>query len=180
MRKGILTLGASLVLSACASLQIPVNLDPGQYREGTYRLPLEIEVRQLDVRLPPNPLAFDPPRPSPTYAELDAALEVTVQTSPARRGYATASLYLAPAEASGSCTSEATYKGTYRFIGASVPLGAPATATLRGTLNEDQLAGLSAGRLCLGMVVQLSADGFFNELLFSWRFVRLRVGVGIL
>jgi starvation-inducible outer membrane lipoprotein len=40
MRKGILALAASLVLSACASLQIPVNLDPGEYREGTYRLPL--------------------------------------------------------------------------------------------------------------------------------------------
>jgi hypothetical protein len=180
MRQGILALGASLLLAACASLQIPVNLDPGQYREGTYRLPLQIEARQFDVRLPPVPLTFDPPRPSLTYAELDAALEVSAETWPARGGYATASLYLAPAEAGGSCASEATYKDTYGFVGASVPLGAPATVTLRGALNENQLAGLNAGRLCLGVAAQLSADDYFNELLFSWRFVRLRVGVGIL
>ncbi len=180
MREGILALGTSLVLSACASLQIPVNLDPGKYREGAYRLPLEVEVRQLDVRLPPNPLAFDPPRPSLTYAEPDAALEVSVQTWPARRGYAAASLYLAPAGASGGCASEAAYRGAYEFTGASVPLDAPTTVTLRGTPNEDQLAGLNAGRLCLGIALRLNADGFFNELLFSWRFVRLRVGVGIL
>jgi hypothetical protein len=180
MREGILALGASLVLSACASLQIPVDLDPGQYREGTYRSPLQIEAQQFDVRLPATPLAFDPPRPRLTYAELDAALEVSVQTWPAREGYATASLYLAPAGAGGGCASEATYKGTYEFIGASVPLDTPTTVTLQGTLNEDQLAGLNAGRLCLGMAVRLNADGYFNELLFSWRFVRLRVGVGIL
>jgi len=180
MRKGVLALAVLLALSACASLQIPVNLDPGEYREGAYRLPLEVEVRQLDVRLPANPLAFDPPRPSLTYAELDAALEVSVQTWPGRRGYAAAFLYLAPAEAGRDCTNEATYKDAYRFTGASVPLDAPTTVSLGGTLNEDQLAGLNAGRLCLGIAVQLSADEYFNELLFSWRFIRLRVGVGIL
>jgi hypothetical protein len=111
---------------------------------------------------------------------LDAALEVSLQTWPARSGYATASLYIAPARAGGNCASESTYKDTYRFTGAGVPLGTPSTVTLRGTLNEDQLAGLNAGRLCLGVAVGLSADDFFNELLFSWRFVRLRVGVGIL
>jgi hypothetical protein len=180
MREGILALGASLVLSACASLQIPVDLDPGQYREGTYRLPLQIEAQQFDVRLPATPLAFDPPRPRLTYAELDAALEVSVETWPVREGWAAASFYLAPAEAGGGCVSEDTYNNTYRFTEASVPLGTPTTVTLRGTLNEDQLAGLNAGRLCLGVALQLNAHGYLNELLFSWRFVRLRVGVGIL
>jgi len=180
VRKSVLALAVLLALSACASLQIPVNLDPGEYREGTYLLSLPYGVRKLDARLLTTPLTFDPPRPSLTYASLDAALEVTVQTSPAAQGSATALLYLAPAEAGGGCTDAATYKDSYEFAGGSVPLGTPATVTLQGALSPDQLAGLNAGRLCLGVVVRLNANDYINGLLVSWRFVRLRVGVGIL
>lgn len=180
MRKSATLILLSLLLPACSSLQIPVNLDPGQYREGRQSVVLDYAVRSFDLRLPVVPLVFDPPSPKLTYASLDAALEVTVETSPAVQGRASALLYLAPAGAGGTCDQANTYREAYAFVGTTVPLGAPAPVSFQGTLNPDQLAGLNAGRLCLGVAVALWGEDYFQGLSVAWRFTRLRAGVGIL
>lgn len=181
MRSSLLALGllgAAAVLASCRELQIPISLDPGQYREGTETVSLPYEARSFDLRLPPEPLVFSPPSPRLTYAGVDARIAVTVSPTPAVSGSGYFALYLA--NGVGGCSSEDVYRRENLVTEQTLPLDVEADLLVRGELTPAQLDGVNTGRLCLGAAFAVRGSDYFRAVTVSWRFSRLVVGVGIL
>lgn len=171
-------LGVAALLGACRELQIPISLDPGQYREGTETVSLPYEARSFDLRLPPEPLVFSPPSPRLTYASVDARVAVAVSTAPAVDGSGYFALYLA--NGVGGCSSEEVYRRENLVTEQTFPLDVEADLLVRGELTPAQLDGVNAGRLCLGAAFAVQGSDYFRTVTVSWRFSRLVVGVGVL
>lgn len=171
-------LGVAALLGACRELQIPISLDPGQYREGTEPVSLPYEARSFDLRLPPEPLVFSPPSPRLTYASVDARVAVAVSTAPAVDGSGYFALYLA--NGVGGCSSEEVYRRENLVTEQTLPLDVEADLLVRGELTPAQLDGVNTGRLCLGAAFAVWSSDYFRAVTVSWRFSRLVVGVGIL
>jgi len=171
-------LGVAALLGACRELQIPISLDPGQYREGTETVPLLYEARSFDLRLRPEPLVFSPPSPRLTYAGVDARIAVAVSTAPAVDGSGYFALYLA--NGVGGCSREDVYRRENLVTEQTLPLDVEADLLVRGELTPAQLDGVNTGRLCLGAAFAVRGSDYFRAVTVSWRFSRLVVGVGIL
>lgn len=171
-------LGVAALLGACRELQIPISLDPGQYREGTEPVSLHHEARSFDLRLLPEPLVFSPPSPRLTYASVDARVAVAVSTAPAVDGSGYFALYLA--NGVGGCSSEEVYRRENLVTEQTLPLDVEADLLVRGELTPAQLDGVNTGRLCLGAAFAVRGSDYFRAVTVSWRFSRLVVGVGIL
>ena len=173
-----------LLLPACQLLPLPVDLGNtlGDLRSGSYSfdLPASFENLNATFYLPDDqgyPVAFDPPSPTPTFANARFRLRYTID-APAVSG----SMYLTPYFAPDSAT---VFDSRYA-LGGPIGLvidGAEHVASGEVSLTAEQLELLKAGRAVMGIrldAVNLdAANGSGTTVTFSWVFDELVAEVGL-